>query len=107
MVPGPEFVKQLNRDEQAIRELAEDSSLTNQIRVMKKHGITYDYLKEIWRTLGNRSLESPYRGPARSQAMDEAVRHYKLAPDTLTQIVDVWNLNANERLRVMKMATRP
>lgn len=103
-VPGPEFLKELRRDEAIVRRLRANRTPEAQVEILLEHGVSYSHLADLWRvTSGDRNLPPPNVPGGRRGMIDAAAALIVKLPKLTNDLIAMHGLSARERAACMKV----
>lgn len=97
VVPGLDFLRELERDEKIVQALEKDCSVGARIAILAKHKLRYQYLADLWSVCHQRPLDPPAPPGGRPAAIREAGQFMQRHPRLASDIASMYALTAKER----------
>lgn len=101
IVPGPEFLRDLARDEEVLARLEASTSVDIRVEVLVDFGISYRYLENLWRVCKGENLLPPGHGGGRVFVIEAAAKLMGEHKGIETDIAAMFGLTAAERAKAL------
>lgn len=104
-LPGPDFFREIARDEAIVAALEDDQGTESRIRILRKHRISYARMENVFRLCTGRSLDSP-SASGKEQAIEDAAAIMRRHKNLTADIAMMYALNARDRARAEALSQK-